>query len=180
MSICQEAAALREHWLAYLIEGILLVVLGAAAIVVPSWATLTVTIFSELAFSPQRSCRPDNGVLVETGAGLLVVAALGRTRGRGWRLVDRLAGQRRDVVDTCAAHLLRGGRHFFDHVWARAPALAVGPLGLAGAQWHHRPVLSRSNPLYASRYCGLGTGAAGRHRFGLWRVGADRSVADSP
>jgi uncharacterized membrane protein HdeD (DUF308 family) len=45
MSISQEAAALREHWLAYLIEGILLVVLGAAAIVVPSWATLTVTIF---------------------------------------------------------------------------------------------------------------------------------------
>src|ERR1700733_12552005 len=40
MSISQEAVALREHWLAYLIEGILLVVLGAAAIVVPSWATL--------------------------------------------------------------------------------------------------------------------------------------------
>ena len=34
--ISQEAAALREHWLAYLIEGILLVVLGAAAMVVPS------------------------------------------------------------------------------------------------------------------------------------------------
>jgi len=45
MSISQEAAALREHWLAYVIEGILLVVLGAAAIVVPSWATLTVAIF---------------------------------------------------------------------------------------------------------------------------------------
>src|ERR1700739_3117344 len=44
MSMSQEATALREHWLAYLIEGILLVVLGAAAIVVPSWATLTVTI----------------------------------------------------------------------------------------------------------------------------------------
>jgi uncharacterized membrane protein HdeD (DUF308 family) len=28
----------REHWLAYLIEGILLVLLGAAAIVVPSWS----------------------------------------------------------------------------------------------------------------------------------------------
>jgi uncharacterized membrane protein HdeD (DUF308 family) len=45
MSISQEAMALREHWLAYLIEGILLMVLGAAAIAVPSWATLTVTIF---------------------------------------------------------------------------------------------------------------------------------------
>ncbi len=45
MSISQEATALRENWLAYLIEGILLVVLGAAAIVVPGWATLTMTIF---------------------------------------------------------------------------------------------------------------------------------------
>jgi uncharacterized membrane protein HdeD (DUF308 family) len=45
MSISQEAAALREHWLAYLIEGILLVIIGAAAIVIPSLATLTVTIF---------------------------------------------------------------------------------------------------------------------------------------
>lgn len=44
MSISQEAPALRQRWLAYLIEGIVLVVLGAAAIVVPSWATLTVTI----------------------------------------------------------------------------------------------------------------------------------------
>lgn len=45
MSISQEATALREHWLPYLIEGILLVMLGTAAVVVPSWATLTVTIF---------------------------------------------------------------------------------------------------------------------------------------
>ena len=45
MSIIQESIALRDHWVAYLIEGILLVILGAAAIVVPVWATLTVTIF---------------------------------------------------------------------------------------------------------------------------------------
>ena len=45
MTIGQEAAtALRERWLAYLIEGIVLVVLGVAAIVLPNWATLSVTI----------------------------------------------------------------------------------------------------------------------------------------
>jgi uncharacterized membrane protein HdeD (DUF308 family) len=49
--ISQEATALRERWLAYLIEGILLVVLGAAAIVVPNWATLAVTIFLGWLFS---------------------------------------------------------------------------------------------------------------------------------
>jgi uncharacterized membrane protein HdeD (DUF308 family) len=35
---------LHEHWGVYLVEGILLVMLGVAAIVVPSWATVTVAI----------------------------------------------------------------------------------------------------------------------------------------
>jgi len=38
-------AAVREHWKAFLIEGILLVVLGLAAIIVPPLASLAVTIF---------------------------------------------------------------------------------------------------------------------------------------
>jgi uncharacterized membrane protein HdeD (DUF308 family) len=38
-------ASLHEHWRFYLIEGIILMVLGAAAIIVPQIATLTVTIF---------------------------------------------------------------------------------------------------------------------------------------
>ena len=37
--------ALREHWKAFLIEGILLVILGLAAIIVPPLASLAVTIF---------------------------------------------------------------------------------------------------------------------------------------
>src|SRR5690349_23451112 len=38
-------AAVREHWKAFLIEGVLLVVLGLAAIIVPPLASLAVTIF---------------------------------------------------------------------------------------------------------------------------------------
>jgi uncharacterized membrane protein HdeD (DUF308 family) len=38
-------AAVREHWKAFLIEGILLVVLGIAAMIVPPLASLAVTIF---------------------------------------------------------------------------------------------------------------------------------------
>jgi uncharacterized membrane protein HdeD (DUF308 family) len=38
-------AALREHWKAFLIEGILLAILGLAAIIVPPLASLAVTIF---------------------------------------------------------------------------------------------------------------------------------------
>src|SRR5690349_6888224 len=36
--------ALRRHWVLYLIEGIVLLVLGAIAIIIPPLATLTVTI----------------------------------------------------------------------------------------------------------------------------------------
>lgn len=38
-------SSLREHWKLFLIEGILLVVLGAAAIIIPPLATLVVAIF---------------------------------------------------------------------------------------------------------------------------------------
>jgi uncharacterized membrane protein HdeD (DUF308 family) len=38
-------AAVRRHWAMYLIEGVVLLVLGAAAIMVPPLATLAVTIF---------------------------------------------------------------------------------------------------------------------------------------
>src|ERR1700738_4416654 len=39
------SAAVREHWKAFLIEGILLVILGLAAMIVPPRASLAVTIF---------------------------------------------------------------------------------------------------------------------------------------
>jgi uncharacterized membrane protein HdeD (DUF308 family) len=38
-------AAVREHWVAFLVEGILLVILGLAAIILPPLASLAVTIF---------------------------------------------------------------------------------------------------------------------------------------
>src|SRR5712671_7518612 len=38
-------AAVRQHWKAFLIEGILLMILGLAAIIVPPLASLAVTIF---------------------------------------------------------------------------------------------------------------------------------------
>src|SRR3954452_10324065 len=39
------AQSIREHWVLFLIEGIVLVVLGFLAIVIPPLATLAVTIF---------------------------------------------------------------------------------------------------------------------------------------
>ena len=39
------SAAVREHWMAFLFEGILLAVLGLAAMILPPLASLAVTIF---------------------------------------------------------------------------------------------------------------------------------------
>lgn len=38
-------AAIRQHWIFFLVEGIILIILGLAAILVPPIATLTLTIF---------------------------------------------------------------------------------------------------------------------------------------
>lgn len=45
MSITDASRVLRAHWVAYLIEGIVLVILGAAAILVPPVATFVVAVF---------------------------------------------------------------------------------------------------------------------------------------
>ena len=49
------SAAVREHWKAFLIEGILLVILGLAAMIVPPLASLAVTIFLGWMFLITRS-----------------------------------------------------------------------------------------------------------------------------
>jgi uncharacterized membrane protein HdeD (DUF308 family) len=78
MSTSQETTALREHWRPYLIEGILLVVLGAAAIVVPNWATLTIAIFLGWLF------------LISGIAGLITTFWLRRAPGFWWSLLSAL------------------------------------------------------------------------------------------
>ena len=39
------AAALHEHWVLFLVEGVVLLILGASAVLIPAVATLAVTIF---------------------------------------------------------------------------------------------------------------------------------------
>ena len=57
------AAALHQHWKLYLVEGVVLVVLGLIAIVIPPLATLTVTIVVRLAVSDQRGHGPGHDLL---------------------------------------------------------------------------------------------------------------------
>src|SRR3954452_1641664 len=72
------SAAVREHWKAFLFEGILLVVLGLAAMIVPPLASLAVTIFLGWMF------------LISGVAGLVLTFWARQMPGFWWSLVSAI------------------------------------------------------------------------------------------
>jgi uncharacterized membrane protein HdeD (DUF308 family) len=74
------ATTLHEHWRLFLIEGIVLVVLGAAAIVVPPLATLSVAIFLGWLF------------LISGITGLSTTLRMRQAPGFAWSLVSAVLG----------------------------------------------------------------------------------------
>ena len=74
------SAAVRDHWKAFLFEGILLVILGLAAIIVPPLAGLAITIFLGWMF------------LISGIAGLFVTFWARQMPGFWWSLVSAVLG----------------------------------------------------------------------------------------
>jgi uncharacterized membrane protein HdeD (DUF308 family) len=74
------ASSLREHWVLFLIEGIILLVLGALAIIVPPVAGLAFTIFFGWLF------------LISGAAGLITTFWMRRAPGFWWSLLSALLG----------------------------------------------------------------------------------------
>jgi uncharacterized membrane protein HdeD (DUF308 family) len=74
------SAAVREHWKAFLIEGILLVILGLAAMIVPPLAGLAVTIFLGWMF------------LISGVAGLALTFWARQMPGFWWSLISAVLG----------------------------------------------------------------------------------------
>src|SRR5450631_862339 len=74
------SATVREHWKAFLIEGILLVILGLAAIIVPPLASLAVTIFLGWMF------------LISGIAGLALTFWARQMPGFWWSLISAVLG----------------------------------------------------------------------------------------
>ncbi|MBI5261670.1 MAG: HdeD family acid-resistance protein [Bradyrhizobium sp.] len=73
-------ATVREHWVAFLIEGILLAILGLAAMIVPPLASLAVTIFLGWMF------------LISGIAGLVLTFWARQMPGFWWALVSAVLG----------------------------------------------------------------------------------------
>lgn len=74
------ASALHEHWVFYLIEGVVLIVLGATAVVIPPLATLAVTILFGWLF------------LISGVIGLFTTFWMRRAPGFLWSLVSAALG----------------------------------------------------------------------------------------
>ena len=74
------AASLREHWVLFLVEGIILVILGLAAIVVPPIATLAVELLFGWLF------------LISGIAGLITTFLMRQAPGFWWSLVSAILG----------------------------------------------------------------------------------------
>ena len=74
------ATSLHEHWVLFLVEGIILVILGLAAIAIPSIATLAVEILVGWLF------------LISGIAGWITTFWMGRVPGFWWSLVSAILG----------------------------------------------------------------------------------------
>jgi uncharacterized membrane protein HdeD (DUF308 family) len=80
------AAALREHWMLFVVEGIVLLVLGAAAIIIPQIATLAVALLLGWLF------------FISGVVGLIATFLLRHAPGFLWSLVSAVLGIAAGVV----------------------------------------------------------------------------------
>ena len=130
-------AALREHWVLFLVEGVVLLVLGATAVVLPPLATLAVTILFGWLF------------LVSGVVGLVTTFWLRHAPGFWWSLVSAVLAI--VVGGLLLASPLTGAfsltllliaffhcrRRRIDHVRVRSQARIVRPVGLDAGERHY-------------------------------------------
>ena len=100
------ATSLHEHWVFYLVEGIVLIGLGAAAIVVPAVATLAVTIFLGWLFLISGIVGLFTTFWMRGGSGFLVVSCLRNPRHSRRGAPDRAANSSSFAADLLACCVL--------------------------------------------------------------------------
>src|ERR1700722_4935172 len=154
------ATTLREHSTFFLVEGIILLILGALAIMLPPLATLTVTIIFGWIF--------------------LVSGLIGWVPTLGARSGPQPVyppDRRRSLAHTAADRLFRHRGHRLDHVRGRASPPVVGPVGMDGGERHHRPPARRHHLRGPAGHRRLGARPPRRHQPDLRRRRADRHGA---
>jgi hypothetical protein len=161
------ASAVHEHWGLFLAEGIILVLLGIVAIVVPPIATIAFTLIVGWVF------------LFSGAAGLFTTFYIGRSPGFWWSLISALIAIVA-VIDAGADRLLCGRGHRLDHVCDRTSQPTHRSLGLDAGERHRRPHPRRYHLCRIARIGNLGHRAFGGHQHAVRRIGVDRNSARRP
>ena len=169
--------ALHRHWKLYLVEGILLIILGAVAIIVPPLATLAITIVLGWLLLLSGVMGLYTSFMLRHAPGFwwsLISAALAIVVGL-LLLIVAVAG--RAVADAGAGRLLHRRRRRLDHVRARSQARIVRPVGLDAVQRHRRSGACRDHLRRLAGHRGLGARPSGRHQHDVRRLGAGAAGA---
>jgi uncharacterized membrane protein HdeD (DUF308 family) len=174
------ATSLHEHWVLFLVEGIILIILGLAAVAIPPIATLAVEILYGWLF------------LISGIVGLITTFRMRQAPGFGWSLVSAILGIAVGII------LL---------LWPLSGVLSLTLIlivfflieGIASIMFaldHKRELSGQWGWMLASGiidlilatiiFAGLpgtaawGYRATGRHQYGVRRLGADRDGAACP
>ena len=173
------AETMREHWMLFLAEGIVLVVLGVLAIIIPQLASLAVTILIGWLF------------LISGVVGLITTFWAKGAPGFWWSLVSAVIAIGAGVVllgwpisGTLSLTLVLIVFFVVEGVASIMYAIehrreAVETVGLDDCERGHRPDPGRHHLLRASGHRILGPRAPGRDQHGVRRNLADRDGAGS-
>ena len=164
------AAALKRHTTYFLVEGIVLIILGLVAVAVPFIATLTFTIFfgwlllisGVVGLVSTFSLRPAPGFWWSLLSAILAIAV-------GFLLIARPG--RAPSLSPSADRVFRHRGLFLDHLRQRIPAEPVRPLGLDGderrGRYHPRrddlPAIAESAVWAIGLLLGINWCSAARH-----------------
>ena len=171
------AGAIHEHWGLFLAEGIILVILGIAAIALPPIATLAFTIIIGWVF------------LISGVVGLFTTFWARHVPGFWWSLISAIIGIAAGVVlllwpitGTLSLTLVLIAFFVIEGIVSIMYAIEhrnqlTGPLGLDAGERHHRPHPRRHHLCRAAGNGGLGARPLGRHQYAVRRRGADRDGA---
>ena len=169
--------AVREHWKLFLVEGIILVILGILAIIIPPLATIGITIFIGWLF------------LISGIAGLITTYGARQAPGFWWSLLSAILGIAAGIVllawpvsGAVSLTLLLIVFFVIEGVLSIMYALEHkrelhGTMGLDAVQRHHRSHSCRHHLCRPARHRRLGARPPRRHQHAVRRLVHDRHRA---
>ena len=174
------ASSLHDHWKSYLFEGIVLLLLGAAAIIVPQIATLTVALLIGwlLLFSgvvgliTTFQMRPAPGFWWSLVSALIAIAA-------GIVLLASPVGGAITLTFVLIAFFIIEGIASIMFALDHKQELP-GSWGCDALQRYRRSGVGRYDFSRPSELRRVGDRTAGRHQYGVWRCSADRDGIACP